>query len=100
MLVRRSIFPIVLLMAVLTTSAFAQTGVIQGVVLDPGGAAIPNAKVTAIDESKGITARETISAQDGSFQLRPLLRGTYTVKAEIKGFKMFSREGLVLDPNQ
>ena len=80
--------------------AFGQTGVIQGTITDPQGAAIPNVRVTALDEAKNLIVRETVSGQDGSFQLRPLLPGNYTVKAEMKGFKALERKGLVLDVNQ
>src|SRR5215468_6531045 len=81
-------------------SAFGQSGVIQGTLVDPQGAAVPNAKMLAYDEGKALVVREASTAGDGSFQLRPLLPGTYSVKAEAKGFKLFERKGLVLDPNQ
>jgi hypothetical protein len=78
----------------------AQTGVIEGTLRDATGAVISAAKVVALDEAKSIVARETTSGPDGRFQLRPLLRGLYTVKAESKGFKALERTGLTLDPNQ
>ncbi len=81
--------------------AFGQSsGAILGVLLDPQNAAIANAKVTAVDEEKSVAVRETTSGTDGSFQLRPLLPGRYTVKAEVTGFKSLERKGLVLDANQ
>ena len=61
---------------------------------------IGNTKVSAFDEAKQLVVRETTSAEDGSFQLQPLQRGTYTVKAESSGFKALERKGLVLDPYQ
>lgn len=79
---------------------FAQTSTIQGTITDPTNAAIPNAKVVAIDEGKGIVARETTTAMDGTFALRPLLPGKYTVKAEVAGFKALERRDLVVDQNQ
>jgi hypothetical protein len=91
---------ILLVLACGVVPLWAQSGVIQGTVVDAQGAVIPNAKVSALDEAKGIVVRETISQGDGTFQLRPLLEGRYTVKAESKGFKMLERAGLVLDPNQ
>ncbi len=81
--------------------AFGQSsGAILGVLLDPQNAAITNAKVTAVDEEKNVVVRQMTSGTDGSFQLRPLLPGRYTVKAEMTGFKSFERKGLVLDANQ
>ncbi|MCZ2153747.1 MAG: carboxypeptidase regulatory-like domain-containing protein, partial [Bryobacterales bacterium] len=73
---------------------------IQGVMLDPSGGAIPNAKITATDEEKAIVVRETVSATDGTFFLRNLLPGRYTVKSEVAGFRTMERKGLQLDQNQ
>src|SRR6266568_409669 len=67
--------------------ALGQSGVIQGSITDPQGAVIPSVRVTALDEAKLVIVRETVSGRDGSFQLRPLLPGAYTVRAEMKGFK-------------
>ena len=82
------------------TLAFAQNGAIQGIILDAGGATVPNAKVTALDQEKQLIARETVSSTDGSFALRPLLPGRYTVSIEAPGFKKLERTDLVLDQNQ
>jgi hypothetical protein len=79
---------------------FGQSASIQGTLADANGAAIANAKVVAIDEAKGLTVRETRTDKDGSFQLLPLPRGTYTVKVEATGFKTHERKGLVLDAYQ
>ncbi|MSV30520.1 MAG: hypothetical protein EXQ52_17520 [Bryobacterales bacterium] len=80
--------------------AFCQNGVIQGALTDPQGAAVANARIVAFDEAKSLVVREAVTAADGAFNLRPLARGTYTIKAEVAGFKMVERKGLVLDPNQ
>jgi hypothetical protein len=80
--------------------AFSQTGAIQGVVLDPAGSTVPNAKVVAIDQAKQLVARETTTGTDGAFTLRPLQPGRYTVKIEAGGFKALERTDLVLDQNQ
>jgi hypothetical protein len=80
--------------------AFAQSGSIQGTVLDASGGSVANAKVSAVDEEKQLVARETTTATDGSFALRPLLPGRYTVKIEGSGFKTLERTQLVLDQNQ
>ena len=57
---------------------------IQGVVLDPSGAVIPNVRITAITQSG--TNRTTYSDSAGNFRLE-LEPGTYTVQAEAPGFK-------------
>lgn len=91
---------LLLLALTLVVPAFSQTGVIQGSLVDPQGAVIVNAKVTAVDENKGVIARDTVTGSDGAFQLRPLRPGVYTVKAESPGMKPLERKGVVLDVNQ
>lgn len=81
-------------------TAAAQNGSIQGFLMDSAGATVPKAKVVAVDEDKQLVAREALTGTDGSFALRPLLPGRYTVKAEAAGFKSLERTGLVLDQNQ
>ena len=75
-----------------------QTG--QGTLLDSAGATIPDAKVEAFDEARQVLARETTTGRDGLFYLRNLPPGTYTVTAEVSGFKKLERTGLKLDANQ
>src|SRR5262249_52117556 len=96
----KRILPGIALYLAVVTTLVAQSGALQGTLNDPQGRAIANAKVVAIDEGKALVARETETQNDGSFQLRPLLPGIYTVKIESQGFKAFERKGLVLDPNQ
>ena len=90
----------VLLLAVIAMAAFAQTGTIQGMLVDPQGAAIPSAKITATDEAKQLVVRETTSGADGRFYLQNLLPATYTLRSEVSGFKALERTGLKLDQNQ
>jgi hypothetical protein len=80
--------------------AFAQSGTIQGIIMDPAGGRVPNAKVTAVDQDKQVIARETLSNQEGAFALRSLLPARYTVRVEASGFKTLERTDLVLDQNQ
>jgi Carboxypeptidase regulatory-like domain/TonB-dependent Receptor Plug Domain len=81
-------------------TAYGQSGSIQGSVVDQQGNAVANARVAAIDESKGLVARETTTGNDGSFQLLPLMRGTYTLKIEATGFRANEQKGLILDAYQ
>ena len=78
----------------------AQTGSIRGTLTDPSGSAIPNAKVIALDEAKGLTVRETTSGNDGVFVLNNVQPGLYTIKSEVAGFKTLERTNLRLDQNQ
>lgn len=81
-------------------AGFGQSGLIEGVVVDPANAVVPQAKVSAFDEAKGIVVRETATGANGAFQLRPLLSGTYTLRVESPGFKTLEKKGLVLDAGQ
>ncbi len=97
----QSLMKSLVLAAALSAVSFAQqTGTIQGTLLDAGGASIPNAKVEALDQARQIVARETTTGRDGTFYLRNLLPGTYTVRAELTGFKSLERTELKLDANQ
>ena len=86
--------------AAVSVTAFSQSGAVQGTILDPQGNAVLKARVLAIDETKGLVVRETSTEKDGSFQILPLARGSYTLKVEAQGFKSFERKGLVLDAYQ
>jgi Carboxypeptidase regulatory-like domain/TonB-dependent Receptor Plug Domain len=89
-----------LVFAVVSSTALAQTGSIQGTVTDSGGGVVPNARVIVTDLDKGTLARETKSTKDGSFVLSPLLPGHYDLKIEMQGFKTYLGNNLTLDQNQ
>jgi hypothetical protein len=64
------------------------TGTLQGRVLDPTGAVIPHAQVTVTPASgKGVSA---VADGTGSYQMRGLPAGTYTVNATTEGFAPFA----------
>ncbi len=70
------------------------TGDITGVVTDPSGATIPDAKVTLTDETKGST-QETTTNKDGIYHFYLLAPGPYTVTVAATGFQTFSRHSNV-----
>ena len=63
-------------------------GGLQGRVLDPSGAVIPQAQVT-VTSASGTTAT-AVSDGTGSYQVRGLAPGDYTVNAASAGFAPFS----------
>ena len=83
---RSILFAIIL--CCLASSAQAQVqGTFTGSVTDPSGAVIPNATVTATNESTGVvTARPTNA--EGIYTIPDLQPGFYGVKAEAQGFKV------------
>src|SRR5215469_10267119 len=82
--------PVFVLVAILSfaVSVSAQvrtTGQISGTVVDPAGAVVPGATVTAHDVSTGITQSTTTNAS-GQYVFPNLLPGTYEVTATASGF--------------
>lgn len=76
------------------SQATVATGSIQGTILDPGGAAVPSAKVTLIsNDTGGKTAIEVTSA--GQFSSGPITPGVYTLRIEASGFKTIERQFVV-----
>jgi hypothetical protein len=59
---------------------------IQGTVLDPTGATIAGAKVTATNQDTG-AARDTVTSDEGFYRISELSPGRYTVTVEASGFK-------------
>ncbi|MEZ5363073.1 MAG: carboxypeptidase-like regulatory domain-containing protein [Bryobacterales bacterium] len=70
-------------------------GVIEGLVRDPGGAAIPGAQVELIREETGVV-RQAPADERGEYRALSLEPGTYRVQAKAEGFIAQEREGLEL----
>ena len=85
---------------VLITAAAAypqgNTGRILGVVTDQSGGNVANATVTITDVARGVSQTFTTDS-DGAYAAGNLLPGTYTVRAEFKGFKTFERKNILLE---
>ncbi|MCA1635914.1 MAG: carboxypeptidase-like regulatory domain-containing protein [Acidobacteria bacterium] len=75
--------------ALAALSVFAQsqatTGNIEGRVLDPNGAVVPGANVTAINTATGLE-RTVTSDEDGNYRIILLPPGKYTVKSSAANF--------------
>ena len=72
---------------------------LQGTVLDPANAAIPNAPVTLIEMQTG-TTRATITDSSGLFRFLDLAPGTYSVSVKAQGFKGYTQNSIVLAANE
>lgn len=76
------------------------TASIEGVVIDPAGAAVPNATVRAVNTSTNLEARTTTSS-DGRYSFPSLPPGgPYTVTVQGSGFNTEERTGITLEVNQ
>jgi hypothetical protein len=68
---------------------------VTGVVTDPSGAVIPDAKVTATNTSNGFTYSTTTNA-GGRYTIEDLPPGTYKLSVAAAGFRNLVRNGIVL----
>jgi carboxypeptidase family protein/TonB-dependent receptor-like protein len=94
---RRHPIIVILMLAALSLSAFAQsTATIQGSVTDPSGSAISGAKVTLRNLATGFE-RIVQTDSDGNYQAAALPPGVYQVEAQAQGFGALSIKDLTLE---
>ncbi len=74
-------------------------GSISGVVHDPAGAVVANAKIVVADLEHGQTF-QTTTDKVGEYVVTPLRVGTYTVTVELTGFKKTESSPISLDVQQ
>jgi len=73
-----------------------QNGQFTGVVADPSGAAIANAKVTVINNATSLSVTTTTNAS-GLYTFKEMPPGAYKITTEAGGFKTASHTGLTLN---
>jgi hypothetical protein len=72
------------------------TGRILGSVTDESGGNVAGAIVTITDVARGVSQTLTTDS-DGAYVALNLVPGTYTVRAEYKGFKAFERKNILIE---
>ena len=85
--------------ALFTMSGFGQAGAtssLSGAVVDPSGAVIPGAEVTAKNIATG-TESKTVTVENGTFAMPVLDVGVYTVTVSLPGFKQSVLNNVKLD---
>jgi outer membrane receptor protein involved in Fe transport len=75
------------------------TGSIRGTVLDPSGAIVRGATVTAKQVETGLT-RAAATDHQGEYVLVELPIGHYQLEVQAKGFQRYLQQGISLDVNQ
>src|SRR5882762_8175262 len=103
---KRSLAVIVFLFCALVVfsgrSLYAQLGdraEITGLVTDTSGAAVPDAKVSIINQDTG--AKIVVGTNSaGNYSTPPLQLGTYTIEVEKEGFKHATHPGIMLSGAQ
>lgn len=90
----------VTLFALTSNCSFGQTlyGSLTGNVSDSSGAAVPNAKVEALNLDKG-TIKSTTTDERGSYLMGDLLPGTYKVSISAPSFSSRVQEGVAISVN-
>lgn len=85
---------IVVLATAITSPAASQTftGGVRGVVSDANGV-IPGVTVTLTNEATNVS-RDTVTNDVGQYNFPAVPPGTYTIKAQLTGYKTFERAGL------
>lgn len=86
--------------AVPPTQAQLYTGSLTGIVKDPSGAVVPNAKIALVDTGKGFVFSATSDEVTGRYVLRSLPPSTYKLTVAAPGFKGFGRDHIILEVNQ
>jgi outer membrane receptor protein involved in Fe transport len=95
----RGICLLVTTFAALSATAQQITGSIRGTVLDPSGAVVRSAKVSARQTETGLT-RVTVSSEDGTYSIPELPIGHYRIEVEARGFQKYLQEGISLNVNE
>ncbi len=83
------------LVAIMSAGQTMQTGSIKGTITDTEGNSFPGVSIT-VTGSKLIGSMTDISRSNGAFRTLALPPGTYTVMAELDGFKTMKKEGIVV----
>lgn len=89
------LFICLVLVPFLTAQVTRQTGVIRGVITDNENNPIPGMTVSTTSPAlMGVVSG--ITSSDGVYRLPSLPPGTYTIIAELKGFKTVKQEGIIV----
>ena len=94
-------FRLACLLALLAASCLAQSNLasISGVITDPQGGLVAQARVTAIDAQTDVTT-VVLTNSAGFYLLQNLAVGTYNVVVERSGFEKYVRQNIVLTTGQ
>jgi hypothetical protein len=93
---RMLVLLVLLCFSTLIWAQVAGSGSIEGTVVDPSGAAVAGATVTATNVATGVqTVRQTTNA--GFFAISPLPPGQYRITVSASGFKTLTQESVTLE---
>jgi hypothetical protein len=95
----RRAYAVLTVFATLPLVAQQITASIHGTILDPSGAVVEAARVTAQQIETGLT-RSAVTDRSGNYVLVELPVGHYRLEVAAKGFVKYSQEGISLDVNE
>jgi len=87
-----------LLMSAFSSPAQVLYGSLTGTVTDASGAAVPNAKIEALNVATGVS-RQATSDDRGAFQFNDLQAGNYRVTISSVNFSTIKQEGIKIETN-
>ena len=94
------ILPVIIFCAavgnLLDAQTLRQTGSIRGIITDPDGGPLPGVRITVTGPSL-IGSVNDMTSVTGAYRAPTLPTGTYTLVAELAGFKKFIRENIVVE---
>ena len=96
----RNILTIFLLILAISLPIYAQAvnGTILGTVTDSSGGSVPNTKISLTETNTGVVRTATTN-ESGNYIFPDVPPGTYSVSAELTGFKKMTRPGIELQIN-
>ena len=75
------------------------SGSIQGVIQDMTGALIPGVRIVLINQDQGVEARQGVTNEVGIYLFSALPAATYTITADLPGFKKYTQRDIKLFVN-
>src|SRR3984957_966898 len=90
---------VVLQLVCLPLLSQSSQGAIQGAVFDQSGGAVSSAAVSVVDVARGVT-RALVTDVAGQYAATSLNPGTYTIRAEAKGFRTVEHSGVLVEVGQ
>ncbi len=91
--IRRALLCMAVLAAAAPATAQLTRGIISGVVTDTDGGVMPGVTVTITNQDTGVV-RATVTNDSGVYRAPALEPGTYTVRAELQGFRTFETRNI------
>ena len=88
--------PGALVLAAALAAAQITTGTLTGLVTDPQGLPIPGATVTVTNETQGTRLAPVTTGDAGLYVVPAVTTGTYTIVAEMAGFRAATHTGVAL----